>query len=257
MGDLPAVDAGQGEKRDALGAGLTERRGTCIRSRAGGVNVVDQENSRAIHSPGRDERAANVILALGVGQPRLNTGASLSAKRVHDGDSGSSRNLAGEQRALIKAASKMLPPVERNRHNHVEALVPRQGGGHPASHRTGKGLDLFVLEQVNQLAQRAVIFAETIRGLKRGLARAAKRAQSLLIESGAIEKRGPALLAEVFGRKRRRTSQTVRTDRNSGDVCQRTITNAAVFWEKKGKARRCCSAQSGPGNRKMIYQLFC
>ena len=73
---------------------------------------------------------------------------------------------AGQQLRLVESAGPAAPPVQRHRHDDVEALVARQGVRQQVGQRMRQRANALVLEQVDQLPQRAVISPERIGRVK-------------------------------------------------------------------------------------------
>ena len=141
----------------------------------------------------------------------------------------------GQQFRLVESALPLPPPVQRHRHDGIEALIARQGGRQEIRERPRQRLDRVVLEQVDQLAQRAFIGAEAIRRVKTAKAAAAQRAAAFG-SSGKPFRNGVRQLTQKnsalsgCGSRRQLRQTGIRVN-----FPQRLAADAAIVGEEEGK----------------------
>ena len=109
------------------------------------------------------------------------------------------RDRARQQFRLIESALPLAPPVQRHRHNGIEALVPRQGRSQQVAQRPRQGRDPAVFKEMDQSRRDAFVGAEAIGRVKTAKAAAAQSAAAFGIQRKAILKWRPATDAEKFG----------------------------------------------------------
>ena len=91
------------------------------------------------------------------------------------------RDGAGQQIRLIEPALPFAPPVQRNGHHAIEALIARQGRRQQIAERPGQRLHSIVFIEVDELPQRAFVGAETVGPIEAAQSGPAKRAASLSV----------------------------------------------------------------------------
>jgi hypothetical protein len=69
-------------------------------------------------------------------------------------------DLASQQSGLIETPLPLPPPVKRHRDDHIKAAFARKHARQQLSERPGQRLNSLVLEQMDQLPQRALVGAE-------------------------------------------------------------------------------------------------
>ena len=109
-----------------------------------------------------------------------------------------------------------------------------------------QGVNLVVLEQVNQLAQRAFIRSVRIHRVEPRESQAAQRAAAGLIEWEGIHKGRPACDAEVFGNQRLGIAQTPCAHRNARDFPQSFAADTAIVGKNQGEDQLNQAAKSLP-----------
>ena len=97
-----------------------------------------------------------------------------------------SGNISAQQFRLIEAARPFLAPMQRDRHDNVEALIYRESPLQIPRQRAPQRLHPRILEKVDQAAQRAIVKSETDRIVETTQAGPASRAYSMLIQRVAV-----------------------------------------------------------------------
>src|SRR5258708_28040592 len=128
----------------ARGAGGPERAGATLDGRAGGQDVVHQEQPGAgdARAPplGGFERPGHVAPAARTGLAALTVGAPPAAERIGPIGQASGRGQgAGDLRRLVVATLEQTPTVERRRHDRVR-IAEHVGGGAGMVERRRLGL---------------------------------------------------------------------------------------------------------------------
>jgi hypothetical protein len=111
---------------DACRTASAQRASGFVSRRARGHNVVDQQDRAAFGAgvPAHRKDAAYVLATAGRGLTRLVRGVAEAAQPSRETrDLQSSRQSAGDRRALVVAAPPAPPPMQWDRHNRVH----RQG----------------------------------------------------------------------------------------------------------------------------------
>ena len=145
------------------------------------------------------------------------------------------RYFVRQQICLIESALPPLSPMQRHRHNSIEAFLARQRQSQQASQRLRQRLHASVLEKMQQRPQLAFIESVRVGRIKTAYTAAAQRAPSLLIQRKSIAERRPALRAKVIRRERLGLCQAGRANRNPRNLPQWLGTDPAVVRKDQGK----------------------
>ena len=122
-----------------------------------------------------------------------------------------------------------LPPVQRHRHDGVEALISRQRVREKSGERAGQRPHTGIFVKVDELAECAFIRAVAIGRIKTTKAAAAQCAAAFLIQRVAVLERRSATTAEKFGVERLWLVQALGANRNAGNFGQRPAADAAII----------------------------
>jgi hypothetical protein len=100
-----------------------------------------------------------------------------------------------------------------------------------------------VFEQVNQVAQCAVVVTIGVGGVVPGETRRAQAADSITVQGPGVQKRRPALRTKVFRQKDGGSLQTIGANRNPAELGQFSTADSAIVREEERK-------EWGPGSLK-------
>lgn len=182
---------GEYQRVDRRCPGITQGLRAGVQSRAGRVDVVDQEDAPAFHlpAPGRrhGESAAHVPSSRRRAQPALAGGGAGPAQKIDaylSPFAGGARERVGEQRRLVEPTSAQPVRVQRYGRNHVGlcdefAPCPDQ----PAAQRGREMGSIAVFEPCDKVARHIVVGEDRSRAVEdRPLtrARAAQRIRSVI-----------------------------------------------------------------------------
>ena len=85
----------------------------------------------------------------------------------------------GQQFGLVESSLQAAPPVERHRDDRIETFIARQGSRQQAAERARQRANPAVLEEMDQLAQRALVSSERVSRVKTAKAAAARERSGL------------------------------------------------------------------------------
>ena len=242
--------ARHGDHPDARGSGAAQHAGALGSGRAGGKDVVHQQDVavRELRWIDHRESATQILAPLMPGQSDLRPGLALAnqhtgAKLEPIRAGQLLERDARDQVRLVEAALGLLARMQRNRDDLNGALWQRslEGGDgvphHAPEHRRG-GTNLLILEQVDQVAQAAVVASVSHCPLERRMQALAESAES----AGAFgeRRREQCFSADAAERSLERTerAQAVFTNGKTGNPNQRRTTDTTVGGKKRKKDTR-------------------
>ncbi len=233
----PSIHSRQSRQRHGLRSGSLQHGCACAGGGARGHHIVDQKNSLASNGGRRTnrKRARHVAPASRTRQRGLNRRGTLPAEGVDQRHATPPGNMPRQQFRLIKSALPLFAPVERYRNHGVELLVERNSSFEEPAQLPRQRLHAGVLEQVNQVAQRAFVESEAGRAVEAAQALSASGTDALFVQRVAVRKRGMTGRAEVGGFKRLGRVQTLGADRYSGPFGKRALADAAFVRKQQRK----------------------
>jgi hypothetical protein len=151
---------GDGQRVHVGSAGAPQHLRALVQRRACRSHVIDKDHARAVKAraagdKGRQhERVANVRVTRRRVQPHLRARRAHAPQRVD----GRTMETVGEIAGLIESAPQPPPRMQRDRHDAIAVLEHRSPGlAHQARQRNGERPPSFVLEHVNDVAERPVV----------------------------------------------------------------------------------------------------
>ena len=157
------------------------------------------------------------------------------------------RDSTRQQFGLIEAAAPAPSPVQRHRDDEVIAAVDRQRTIQQSREPGREGTHAGILEQMDQISQRALVETEAGGVVKAQEAGAAKRANAVGIQRETVLKRRVAGGAKEIGFERLWFIQAVVANRHTRKSCQRGVADAALGGKKKLKNSVRDRAEAGSG----------
>ena len=178
------------------------------------VVTTSSTSSTRIPSSGRPraiwKRSAACCAAFRIGKPGLRTRGFLPANHIPHRNIPLLPDFPRQKIGLIESALPLLEPVQRHRNDHVEARLARQRLRQKPSKGPRQRPHATVLEQMNQLPQRAFIGSVGIHRIEALQSQPAQRAAAGFIQRKAIDERHPAGHAEIFRDQRHGFRQAAR-----------------------------------------------
>lgn len=220
------------------------------------VPVVNTSSTSRISRPaissgrGHGKRAPKIFTALMPRESDLGLGFSppLQHAGVQDQSTASSsdfHSMLSDQLGLVEAALTQLPRMQRHRDNRQRSRTGIHPADrfrqHPAEHDSGRS-DLFVFQQVDQLAQAPVITAVGNR-FSKGWSQPAAQATASLGRADSMRTENPlsADRADV-ARDAAKIGNAGAANRQAGNVDQGGTTETTIRWEESSEETFCNTA---------------
>jgi hypothetical protein len=121
--------------------------------------------------------------------------------------------------------------MERHRNYDVKRGFARQRLVQKPSKRPSKGSHAAVLEQVDQLPQRAFVGSIRIDRVEAPQSQTAQSAAAGFVQGEAIDERHPAGRTEIFRDQWLGLGKALAANRNSGKLLEGFAANAAIIWK--------------------------
>jgi hypothetical protein len=170
-----------------------------------------------------------------VAQACLDRGRPHTPEQMLHGQTDAPRQAARQQVGLVEAALPSALPVQGHGGDGIEAKIAWEGCRHVLSQRRRQSLYTGVLIKMDQLAERAIVLAETVGVVEAPNAQAAERALAGGVERKLILKGRTAANAVVVGLEGLRPAKAIGADRDAGNFLERSRTKPAISRIKEGK----------------------